>query len=255
MKRYSPLLFLALPLGGCGSPTYESNEYAQPNMLMSKEIDRRVQDISFQHRDELYNNLLWLSQRGEQSIPALLKGMQSSEPKVRSSCAWALGRIGDRRTIPELQKSAQDPHETVRLEVARSLVEMGDMRQCPTLIAALDSDKVQVRAMSHDALKRATGRDYGFDHLTDNVEQRKQAVLRWRQWWGQLAGDPFFASQYAQQNGLASPGAAPMVETGGNESRGHAPLPMDPSNGQQNGQSQPHQNPDSSGSKGTEIPR
>jgi hypothetical protein len=213
MKRYSPILLLALPLFGCGTTGESNTEYAQPNGLMGKEIDRRVQDISFQHRDELYNNLLWLAQRGEVAVPALLNGLQNSEPKVRSSCAWVLGRIGDRRTIGDLKKLTTDPQETVRLEVARSLVEMGDVSQCPMLIGALDSDKVQVRAMVHEALKRATGRDFGFDHLSDNVEQRKLAVLRWRQWWGQLAGDPFFATQYAQQNQLAAPGAVPLGET------------------------------------------
>ena len=260
MKRHSPLLFLALPLFGCSTTSYETSEYAQPNSLIAKEIERRVQDISFQHREELYNNLVWLSQRGEPAIPALLTGLQSSEPKVRSSCAWVLGRIGDRRTIANLQQLTMDPHETVRLEVARSLVEMGDIRQCPALIAALDSDKVQVRAMSHDALKRATGRDYGYDHLTDSVEQRRLAVLRWRQWWGQLAGDPFFASQYAQQNGLAAPGAMPLGETNNQQYRPHVPqnpptqnppLPVDtqPSNLEQ------HNHGHEANQRNGEIPR
>lgn len=218
MKRTSPLLWFAFAafggLYGCGTTSHATNnEFAQPNSLMAKEIDSRVEQIPYQHREELYNNLLWLAQRGEQAIPSLLKGLASNEPKVRSSTAWVLGRIGDRRTIGNLQQLVNDQHETVRLEVARSLVEMGDVKQAPTLIAALDSEKVQVRAMCHDALKRATGKDFGYDHLTDNMEQRKVAVLRWRQWWSVQSNDPWFAQQYAQQNQIATPGAAPLGET------------------------------------------
>lgn len=259
MKRTSPLLWITLPLFGCGTTSHATSDYAQPNSLMAKEIDSRVEQIPYQHRDELYNNLLWLGQRGEQAIPALLKALANNEPKVRSSAAWVIGRIGDRRTIADLQRYTNDSHETVRLEVARSLVEMGDVKQCPTLIAALDSEKVQVRAMCHDALKRATGKDFGYDHLTDNVDQRKTAVLRWRQWWSVQSNDPWFAQQYAQQNQIAMPGAAPAGET--NQAPAEKPFETQversnqenqqivPAQGQDAGKSAPKQ------SQGTENPR
>ena len=67
---------------------------------MGKEIDHRVAQIPYQHREELFNNLLWLSQSGEQAIPALLVGLEHAEPKVRSNCAWVLARIGDRQNSP-----------------------------------------------------------------------------------------------------------------------------------------------------------
>ena len=261
MKRTSPLLWIMLPLFGCGTTNHATSDYAQPNSLMSKEIDSRVEQIPYQHREELYNNMLWLAQRGEQAIPALLKSLASNEPKVRSSSAWVLGRIGDRRTIENLQHFVNDPHETVRLEVARSLVEMGDVKQCPTLIAELDSEKVQVRAMCHDALKRATGKDFGYDHLTDNVEQRKTAVLRWRQWWSAQTNDPWFAQQYAQQNQLATPAAVPLGETKRQNPPAEKPLevpgerqtleiqaPAQP-------QAQDAQKPAIKPNQGTEIPR
>lgn len=72
---------------------------------MAGEITRRVEQIPYQHREELLQSLMWLAQTGEQTIPALLTGLHHGNPKVRSSCAWVLGRIGDRRVIPTCSRS------------------------------------------------------------------------------------------------------------------------------------------------------
>ncbi len=211
MRRLA-LIGLFLPLSACGSV---GSPYLQANTLMGQEIENRVRQIPFQHRDELYQNLLWLAQSGEQAIPDLIEALGDNNPKVRSSCAWVLGRIGDRRTIPELQEFSKDPHPTVRMEVARSLVLMGDVQQAPTLIEGLDSDRTEIRYMCHEALKSATGRDFGYDHLSEDRVARQRSVLEWRTWWGDLSGDRFFASTYAKQNGLnqdTGTPAAPMGE-------------------------------------------
>ena len=116
MRRLA-LIGLFLPLSACGS---SGSPYLQANELMGQEIANRVQQIPYQHRDELYQNLLWLAQSGEQAIPDLIEALGDNNPKVQSSCAWVLGRIGDRRTIGDLQEFSKDPHPTVRMEVARS---------------------------------------------------------------------------------------------------------------------------------------
>lgn len=201
--RLSVLLSLAL-LAGCGTarPTSEYNDFAQPNQLMAEEIKNRIAQIPFQHRGELYDNLIWLSQRGEQAMPALIDGLRSAEPKVRSNCAFVLATIGDRRCVPYLQSAANDGNEVVRLEVARSLVQMGDLKYAPALIEGLDSERAQVRYYCHETLRASTGRDFGYDHLTEDVTTRRQAILSWRQWWSEQSGDRFFASEYAKRNGM-----------------------------------------------------
>ncbi|MCC6673497.1 MAG: HEAT repeat domain-containing protein [Planctomycetes bacterium] len=202
----------ALLLAACGSTSgNQESPYAKANSIVAQEIDTRIGQIPFQHREELYNNLLWLSQQGEPVIPYAIRGLRHSEPKMRASCAWILGRIGDRRTIQDLQAVQSDDQEPVRLEVARSRVLMGDMKAVPTLIQALDSDKTQVRALCHEALKSATGRDFGYDHLTENLTARQQAVLAWRKWWSAQSNDPFFASNYEERMQASTP-AAPSGE-------------------------------------------
>jgi hypothetical protein len=77
-----------------------------------------------------------------------------------------------------------------------------------------------VRYNCHQALKEATGRDFGYDHLAENATERQRAVLRWRQWWGDQFQDQWFASSYAQAHGFtqgdgsssATP-STPMTET------------------------------------------
>ncbi|MEI6129178.1 MAG: hypothetical protein WCR59_03850, partial [Planctomycetota bacterium] len=89
----SALLFV---FAGCATSTADTSTFSKPNSLMAEEIESRVTQIPYQHRDELLTNLMWLSQTGESTIPSLLRGLPSEDAKVRSSCAWVLGRIHDR---------------------------------------------------------------------------------------------------------------------------------------------------------------
>ncbi|MBL8724083.1 MAG: HEAT repeat domain-containing protein [Planctomycetes bacterium] len=237
----SALLLFAF--AGCSSPPPPppTDGFQQPNGLMATEINRRIEQIPYQHRDELYQNLLWLAQTGEQTIPTLLTGLQHENPKVRSSCAWVLGRLGDRRTIPDLQRAAKDAEQTVKLECCRTLVQMGDLAWAPALIEALDSERKEVRFMCHDALKTSTGNDFGYDHLTENQSQMRLSVLRWRQWWSDYSGDAAFAQVYQQRHGLQAMPAMPMGETQGAGNAGNPGSdnqkllielePIDPANG------------------------
>ena len=205
MRRLAVLATL-LSLTACSLP-FSGSDFAEPNKLMGREIHTRVSQIPYQHRQELLDNLLWLaSKAGEQAIPTLLEGLNHKEAKVRSSCAWVLCKIADKRVIPYLQQKVKDPHESVRLEVARSLVYLGDMQQIPGLIKGLDSELLPVRYNCHMALRDSTKRDFGYDHLTESDHQRKKAVLSWWEWWGEQSGDPWFAKNYAEENGLQMPG-------------------------------------------------
>ena len=207
---------LLFALTACSTTERAVSPYQQPNALMSTEINQRIDQIPYQHRDELVQNLLWLAQTGEQTIPALIAGLNSENPKVRSSCCWVLGRLRDRRTVPALQSLVRDSETSVRMEACRTLVLMGDLEQSPKLIEGLDSDRKEVRYMCHEALKTATGHDFGYDHLNQDQQELQFAVLRWRQWWGEYGGDTFFASSYEQEHGLnnlAAPGGETQAQS------------------------------------------
>jgi hypothetical protein len=219
---------LLFALASCSTTESTVSPYQQPNSLMSSEINQRIDQIPFQHRDELLQNLLWLHQAGEQTIPALLRGLNAENPKVRSSCCWVLGRLRDRRTVNDLRQLVTDSEARVSLEACRTLVIMGDLAQSPRLIEGLDSDRKEVRYMCHEALKSATGHDFGYDHLTQNQNELQLAVLRWRQWWGEYGGDTFFAASYQKENGLSSlaePGGETKVQDQSEPEQPEASLP------------------------------
>lgn len=199
-------------LGGCATsnPQPVRDSFDEPNALIGEEIEQRVKQIPFQHRDELLQNLTWLSQAGEQVLPAMVRALQHENPKVRSSAAWVMGQVRDRRVIPYLQAAAKEEHDVVRLECARTLVLLGDLAWSPQLIEGLDSDRREVRYLCHEVLKTATGRDFGFDHLSENLDQRRMAVFGWRQWWSDYSGDVQFARAYQQQHGITGQPATGM---------------------------------------------
>ncbi|MCA8974633.1 MAG: HEAT repeat domain-containing protein [Planctomycetes bacterium] len=205
---------LMIAFAACSTTTPEKTDspFTQPNKLMAAEISRRIDQIPYQHREELVESLLWLVQTGEQVIPAVLTALHSEQPKVRSSAAWVLGMLRDRRTIPYLQQAAGDSEPAVRLECARTLVLLGDLTSAPMLIEGLDSERKEVRYLCHEALRSSTGHDFGYDHLAMNKDEMRGSVLRWREWWSGYSGDASFAMDYQQANGIGMP-AAPQGET------------------------------------------
>lgn len=226
MRIHYIVALACVGLSACGTTTQvEESTFVEPNDLMAQEIDERIAQIPYQQREELFNNLVWLSQAGEQAIPSLLQALTADNPKVRSNSLWVLGRMRDRRTIPAMQSLAQDADETVRLEAARSLVTLGDLKHVPILVNGLDSDKVQVRFMCHAALTDATGRNFGYDHLNSDITARQEAAYRWRKWWADQSGDPWFAKDYAADRNLdvfaaENWGTAPSAPMGETDSMG-----------------------------------
>lgn len=62
------------------------------------------------------------NQRAADALPALLRGLNDSEPLVRGACAWALGELGSKEARPALRKRlADEPDETVRQEIAAAI--------------------------------------------------------------------------------------------------------------------------------------
>lgn len=70
-----------------------------------------------------------------------------------------------------------DPARRVPLIVRAA--EAGDRSALPVLVDGLDSSDPAIRFYSFDALRRLTGRDYGYAWKLDEPD-RREAVRQWR---------------------------------------------------------------------------
>jgi HEAT repeat protein len=85
-----------------------------------------------------------------ETLIALL-GMDRS-PGVRSSAAYALGLLGDRRALPALTSALRDHNDLVRTTAATALGPVGDSRTVGLLLPLLESPSQYERAGAQDGL-------------------------------------------------------------------------------------------------------
>lgn len=92
------------------------------------------------------------------AVPSLTAALQSTDPRVRTQAAWALGRIGPEAqpAVPALAKALQDPIESVRLSAAVTLglVGPGARPAFQALARGLKDPRENMRARSAEAIFR-----------------------------------------------------------------------------------------------------
>ncbi len=181
--RLVPLLVLsALACTACVS-TETTTEVHMPkeDVLTRAEIDRRIYEIPYMHGLELVHNLERIARIGEPALPRLLEELHSEKAVMRSSVAWVLGAMGDRRNIPPLRELLADRVPEVRYEAAASLVDLGDAAGFAVLVDGLSDPQLDNRFKCFESLRTATGQDFGYDH-DGAPELRRAAVARWHDW-------------------------------------------------------------------------
>ena len=185
MRNGSRLLSLALvslvALTGCVSSADDSAGRPRDDVILRGEIERRVSEISYMHGVELVANLERLAAIGEPAVPFLVAALDSPEWLTRSSVAWTLGVMGDRRNIPALRELLDDRVTEVRYQAAASLIELGDSSGFAVLIDGLTDSDIQARYKCFEALRDATGNDFGYEHDAA-PDMRRAAIARWQDW-------------------------------------------------------------------------
>ncbi|MCU0727109.1 MAG: HEAT repeat domain-containing protein [Planctomycetes bacterium] len=182
------ILTVSLFLAGCGlTDRGEPGErdFAEATGFLREEIVQRVDALQYQSGAELVTNTSRLAYIGEPAIPFLLTGLDHESSRTRSSCAFVLGNLRDRRTITTLRAKLGDPALFVRYEVATALCAMGEGSGYPVLISGLSDPEIRNRYKAHEALRLLTALDFGYRH-DDEPETRRMAVLRWEEWWHRM---------------------------------------------------------------------
>ena len=184
VSRSFLVLAVAAALPACTTtdpePSYGALEPGE-DVVVREEVRRRIAEIEFQSGTELVANLHRLIAIGRPAVPHLRQALTRDVEHVRSSIAYVLGQMGDRRNVPLLRRMLDDPSQKVRYEAAASLVELGDPAGFATLVHGLDDTAPANRYRCIEVLRTATGQDFGYEHDAD-PGSRRHGVRRWLDW-------------------------------------------------------------------------
>ncbi len=168
-------------LAACVSVDTEPVARPDSNIVLKHEVERRVAEIPYMHGVELVANLERLAGIGEPAVPRVLEALKADDRLSRASACWVLGVMGDRRNIAAVQGLLDDRDASVRYQAASSLVELGDSSGFPVLIDGLSDPSLQARYKCFEALRDATGQNFGYEH-DSSPTLRGEAVARWENW-------------------------------------------------------------------------
>jgi hypothetical protein len=105
------------------------------------------------------------------------------------------------RSGPRNFLGVNDPAPLNRARAAGMDRPVPDVVAVPELLRRLDDEDAVVRLSAHEALRRRTGQDFGYQPWADPAE-REPAAARWHQWWAARSGQ---AVRPSPQAGLAAP--------------------------------------------------
>lgn len=173
---------LLLALAACTTTTEKDGVPAgRPNAMMQADVQRRIDELRYLHDQELLDTMLHLASLGDAAVPQIRAGSRTDDWFTRASLAWVMGATGDRRYIPDLRRLVADPVKGVRFEASAALVELGDNAGFPTLVEGLSDQDLKTRYKCFEALRRATGQDFGYQHDAA-PDARRAAITRWNDW-------------------------------------------------------------------------
>ena len=132
---------------------------------------------------------------GVQAAPwfAITGDLQHEQVAIRLDAVYSLEQSQDVRICPYLRPLLQDPDSLIRLAVARILAEYRFRPATPDLIAGLEDPVLSVRDGFAKALRRITGRQFGFRADARETE-REKPLESWRSWWAER-GQAFLQGQ------------------------------------------------------------
>ncbi len=122
----------------------------------------------------------------------LLPDLGHQHAGIRMEAVYELSETGDRRVVPHLIPMLRDEDLFVRMATTRALMDLSAKAGVPGLIDTLEDASSPVREAAMVALRRITGREFGFEPQA-SVSQRATRVKAWREWWNK-EGDAFLAS-------------------------------------------------------------
>ncbi|MBL8693896.1 MAG: HEAT repeat domain-containing protein [Planctomycetes bacterium] len=182
------ILLLAAACSASRSSLADDATYPTPSPFVEAQIDQHLHDVPYLKGRQVVDACASLVRLGPAAIPRLKDAVADEDPVRRAFALNVLGAMGDRRVIETLREATRDPEPSVRYEAARSCMRLGEWSVLGVLVDGLQDESVYRRTLCHDALRKNTGVDFGFQPQAP-TEERAAAVAKWRSWWSQHSKD------------------------------------------------------------------
>ena len=102
---------------------------------------------------------------------------------VLSALSWGTGGC----TEPTGPRTVANEDLTIKVPAIKEAARDRDKTAVAQLVTDLESDDPALRMYAIRGLHEITGQDFGYEFFAD-VEQRRPAVMKWRQWLEQRQG-------------------------------------------------------------------
>jgi tetratricopeptide (TPR) repeat protein len=125
---------------------------------------------------------------GPESIPAIIDGLKSPQPRVRLHCAYVLSRFGveAKDAVPALVIALSDQNTSVRAAAADALGAMGKAAKSavPNLLKTRNDKESWVKNSAAEAKMKIDPDDFEAGLLAMRAHQPHEAIASFRRWLG-----------------------------------------------------------------------
>jgi len=121
-------------------------------------------------------------------VPFLVEKLEHGTPNAREGALRALRYFRDRSATPALLRALQDNDREIWSRALDVLAATGDERSIPVLIDLIAAYEYPLSGEAYRVLSRLTGQSFGYSSLTPSIQERAEAIRRWRQWWQEQGG-------------------------------------------------------------------
>jgi len=126
--------------------------------LSIEELISALSDPSYNVRHEAIISISRTRQH-PRLTQAMLSVLTQGTPDLRSTAAWALGRMGDRSAIPTLRQMLDSSYPLLRSRTARALAMLEDHESAPRIMALFLEEEDQGIAVAYAAALGALGQE------------------------------------------------------------------------------------------------
>jgi len=100
---------------------------------------------------------------------------------IAAAAATAGGVCAGGCSEPTGPRTVANEELTVKIPAIKEAGRTRDLSAAPQLVKDLDSDDAALRLFAIKGLREMSGQEFGYVYYAD-VEQRRPAVLKWREW-------------------------------------------------------------------------